>query len=148
MNFNDFIFILKLKGVPTEAVKACREFAVRTVREETLFKTNPREDLGYAELREITSQEQSIGEIVDAIWHSCFDFDALGRDISKKRYAQLCANPHKGLLRRVAKSYYLHRYNLSVEPEYADNWISLVNQSIKTTNPETLYNMNAFKHYA
>lgn len=147
MDFDSFIFILKLKGVPTEAVMACKDFAVKTVRKESLFNKDPKDDLGYAELKQITSKDQSIGEIVDCIWHSCFDFDSAGRDISKKRYAQLCAKPHKGLLRRVAKSYYLHHFNVSEEPVYKDDWQSQVNLAIKTTDPEALYKMNAFKEY-
>jgi len=141
MTFKDFIFILKLKGVPTEAVKACEQFSLKTVREETLFNKSPHDDLGYAELGSIVNKNQSIGEIVDSIWSTCIDFDSMGRDISKKRYAQLCANPHKGLLRLVAKSYYLHHHN--VEAEYVEGeW-----DCIKVTDPKSLYNMNAFKDF-
>ena len=144
MNFKDYIFILKLKGVPTEAVKACEPFVNKQMSYGKIT-ANPKYDLGFAELGIITDKEQSIGEIVNAIWSSCFDCDALGRDTSKKAYKQMCANPHKHFARVVLKSYYLHYHNISEEPQFAPNDITHL---IKTNDVETLYRLNAFKDYA
>ena len=144
MTFKDYLFILKLKGVPTECVKACESFVNKEMSygKRTAFVTN---DMGFAELRDITGKEQSIGEIVNTIWGSCFDVDSQGRDASKKAYKQLCLKSNKYMGRVVLKSYYLHYHNISEEPTIDPNDI---NQIIKTTDVESLYRLNAFKEYA
>ena len=146
MAFKDFIFILKLRGIPTEAVVACEEF----VKEEMKYNNRPttwtQNDMGFAELADITSKEQSIIEIIDALWRTVFDFDAMGRDASKRAYKKLCANPNKHFKRIVLKSYYLHYHNISEEPKIT--WNNQYIQLPKTEKVEALYVMNAFKHYA
>lgn len=143
MTFSEFVFLLQLHQVPTEAVEACEDWITINTR----FYFSPKapkiatHDLGYAELADITSKAQSIQEIVNAIYNATVDYDSCGRDISKMRYAQLVKKPNKTLKRRVLKSYYLHLFNLDQEPKPDTMWGNLFDHSV-----DSLYNLNAFAH--
>jgi|DEB0MinimDraft_6_1074348.scaffolds.fasta_scaffold13200_5 beta-galactosidase GanA len=148
MTFKDFIFKLQMKQIPgIEALLACEPFVKKEFDDRGIFEfgiellRNPAtHDLGFAELSNITSKEQSIQEIVNVLWNSICDFDTAGRDVSKLRYRQLCANPCNALKRRVLKSYYLHYFDIDQEPKKDEVWGNIFDHST-----ESLYRMNAFK---
>ena len=138
MTYKDYILKLQLLSIPTECVEACEEF----VMDEMEYNQNgsASSDLGYAELNDITGKAQSIQKIVNMIHMGTCNYDSMGRDISKKEYKDMCANPSNGFKRIVLKSYYLHHLNLDVKPTVKDQWDGLFD-----VNVESLYRLNAFK---
>lgn len=113
-DFGDYKFICFTKGINPELIENCRKFVID--KHEYLWhndsRTYPGDDLGYAELADITNFEDSLKTIIDAIKMSTLDFDSRGRNISKMRMKQLIKNPGKHLNRLVLKSYFLFRHNL------------------------------------
>ncbi len=141
MTYKDYLFILKLKGIPTEAIKNCEKFVIAEM--EYNQHGSATNDLGFAELGEITGKAQSLQKIVNMIHMGTCNYDSLGRDISKKEYKDMCVNPSNGFKRIVLKSYYLHHLNLDVKPTVKDQWDGLFDVDV-----ESLYRLNAFKEYA
>ena len=138
MDYKDFTTKLQLLSIPTECIEACEEFVMADM--EYNQRGVAHNDLGYAELRDITSKAQSIQAIVNMIHRGTCNYDSMGRDISKKEYKNMCANPSNGLKRLVLKSYYLHYLNLDVKPTKVD-----VFDGFFDINIESLYRLNAFK---
>lgn len=119
MTYQDFVFKLQLLEFPVEALLACEDFVNEEMRDWNMDEPNrlttANFDFGFAELADIVNQEQSRDEIANSLTMATMDFDSLGRNITKMRYKQLCANPHKRFKRLVLKSYYLHKYNINEE---------------------------------
>ena len=124
MDYNGFKFICQIKeGIPSDILDACYPFVIKEMRDWNM--DSPRKitktaefDFGFSELGDITDKDKSVKRIKASIIESTCDYDKLGRNMHKVRYKQLLKNPHKGLLRIVLKSYYLHTMNLS-KPEHS-----------------------------
>jgi hypothetical protein len=109
MNWEDFKFICFSQGIDQEAVEKCKDFVLE--QNAYVFNTgtrHPESDLGYAELRDITTPVQSIKELKDAIMMATIDYDALGRSLEKRKLKEFKKNPGKSFQRLVLKSYYLN----------------------------------------
>jgi len=110
MKFDEFKSILWMQGIDSEIVEACRNFVVKEnewcLRRpmERRIDTN---DLGFAELSDLTTMDACIKEIKHSIWSRTCDFDSLGRSLEKKRLKELKKNPHKRLKRVMLKTFYL-----------------------------------------
>jgi hypothetical protein len=111
MTFDDYKFICFCNKINPNIIEACRDFVVN---EERHFGRigNVNDDLGFAELRDVTSKAASLKKVTDSIFMSTLDFDKLGRNITKIRTKQLIKKPNKSLMRYVLKSYYLHYHDL------------------------------------
>lgn len=122
MDYNGFKFICNVKeGIPSDILDVCKPFVLKEMREWNMdsplkITKTAKFDFGFSELQDITDKEKSIKHIKSCIVQSIMDCDKLGRSMNKVRYKQLLKKPHKGLMRIVLKSYYLHTMNLS-EPE-------------------------------
>lgn len=138
MDYKDFTTKLQLLSIPTECIQACEAFVMSEMKYNQNGYAN--NDLGYAELSNITSKAQSIKAIVNMIHMGTCNYDSMGRDISKKEYKNMCANPSNGLKRLVLKSYYLHHLNLDVKPTKVDVFDTIFDIDINE-----LYMLNAFK---
>lgn len=115
MDFDDYKFICFGNNINPQVIEACRKFVV--IDHAYLFNHGRKSgdktsSLGYAECADITEQKISLLEVKHVINSSIQDYDKLGRSLEKKNLKKLINNPHKGLLRTVLKSYYLHFYNL------------------------------------
>ena len=117
MDYDDYKFICFNHGINPELIESCRPFINKHTY---LFNrndfdqsyTNGISDLGYAELADINTKEQSIKEIKDCIYMSTLDFDKNGRNLIKVRTKQLIKKPNKHLCRLVLKSFYLYYYDI------------------------------------
>ena len=146
MTWDDYIFILKLRQIPTEAIESCKTFVLAEMQEWNMLNNfglrtcSATHDLGYSELGSITSKEQSIQEIIEQIGNSILEIDSAGRDISKRLYKELVKKPHKGLERRVLKSFYLFHLDLNEEPTKENMWGNRYIWQL-----DTMYKLGAFK---
>lgn len=138
MTFDNYILKLQLLSIPIECIEVCKDFVIKEMGYNRTGTAN--NDLGYAELKDITSKAQSIQAIVNLIHMGSCNYDSAGRDISKKEYKDMCANPSNAIKRHVLKSYYLHHLNIDVKPTKIDVWDGLFDIDV-----EQLYELNAFK---
>ena len=111
MTFDDYKFICFCHKIDTNVIEACREFAEKEAKWFGELGVAD-DDLGFAELRDIVTKADSLKKVANNILMSTLDYDSLGRKMTKVRTKQLIKKPHKGLLRQVLKSYYLHYHNL------------------------------------
>lgn len=113
MTFDDYKFICFCHKIDPEIIETCREFVEKEQRWFDYKDTgNADTTLGFHELGEITTKEESIKVIQESIYMSTLDFDARGRNITNLRIKQLKKTGNKHLNRKVLKSYYLHYFDL------------------------------------
>jgi len=110
LNYNEFKFAMVLHGIDERLVKACEHFIIKEnswVLKRPIERRTEHSDLGYAELADITSLDQCLLEIKDAIEMSTCDYDSLGRSLEKLRTKQLYKEPGKLIKRIMLKAFYL-----------------------------------------
>jgi hypothetical protein len=116
MTFDDYKFICSCNNINTDVIEACRAFVEQEAK--SFGETGvANDDLGFTDgwsvLDIVVSKKGSLRLIAESIYMSTGDeYDALGRDMTKKRVKQLIKNLGKTLPRNVLKSYYLHYHDL------------------------------------
>ena len=106
MNWEEFKFVCFSQGIDQDAVETCKDF---------VFKENgyvfnrgtrhPESDLGYAELRDITSPIQSIKELKECQMYATMGETTRQTNNLKKKFKK---DPGKNFHRVVLKAYYLN----------------------------------------
>lgn len=108
MKYDEFKTVCFTNGIHPEIIEACRDFVNQHELELNGATKWNKSSLGYAELADIETTEQSIKEMIDAIHMSTLDYDALGRSKQKMLMRKFKKDPGKHFRRLVLKSFYLH----------------------------------------
>lgn len=108
MTFDDFKFVCFTQGIDPAFIEPYREFVRENFGEYESLINRPTNDMGYAELAEITNSKQAMEILKDFIEnYSAYAEDSLGRSMVKRRIAELKRKPNKAIGRRVLKALYL-----------------------------------------
>jgi hypothetical protein len=108
MDFDSYKHICFTHGIHPEIIEECRDFINEHDLElDSAVRWN-KSSLGYAELGDIETPEQSIRSLIDCIQMSTLDYDALGRSKQKVLMKKFRKDPGKHFRRLVLKSFYLH----------------------------------------
>lgn len=111
-NWDNFKLACFNEGIDQEVIEACKDFVANDYHikngwhRDRHVTTN---DLGYAELADITTVEQGLADIKESITWSIMDYDALGRSREKVLLKKLRKDPGKHLKRVTLKTYWLMR---------------------------------------
>ena len=108
MDFDSYKHICFTHGIHPEIIEACRDFVNEHDLELDSATRWNKSSLGYAELSDIETCEQSIKELINAIEMSTLDYDAHGRSKQKMLMRKFKKDPGKHFRRLVLKSFYLH----------------------------------------
>jgi len=105
--WEDFKFICFSQEIDTEVIEACKDF----VHEHNLDSKyrSVKDDLGYAELRDIDSVAKGLEEIKDTIFYALEVYDKIGKSRAKQQLKKLKKDPGKYIKRIVLKTYWLSR---------------------------------------
>lgn len=109
-NWDNFVLTCFNQGIDSEVISKCKEFVASDYHIQNNWRPDNSivaSDLGYAELADITTIEQGLREIKNAIMWSTVDYDSLGRSKEKLLIKKLRKDPGKHIKRLVLKTYWL-----------------------------------------
>jgi len=116
MDFDDYKLICFIRGIDPNIIEISRKFIIEHNylfdfgKQKTVSANN---DLGYSELKKITSREQSLRVVEQSIRDCILEYDKLGRNMAKVKTRKLIKNNGDKFINRIIlKSYYLHYYDL------------------------------------
>jgi len=112
MQIGDFKLVCFSQGIDPRLIDACLPFLQK---HKSMFDTNNKiyskrpitDDLGYAELANITTLEKGLFELKDSIFMQTCDYDSRGRSLQKTRMKQMIKDPGKYFNRVVLKTFFI-----------------------------------------
>lgn len=112
MQFGDFKLVCFTQGINPQLIDACEKFVLEhdymlDPTKKTAQNRNSKNDLGYAELQDITTIAEGFFAMKDCIYMQTCDYDKNGRSLEKMRMKQMIKNPSKSFKRIVLKTFYL-----------------------------------------
>lgn len=112
MQLGDFKVICFTQGINPKLIDACEPFLQKHKKmfdpDNKVYRNrNVNDDLGYAELADITTLEKGFYELKDSIYMQTCDYDSLGRSLEKIRMKQMIKDPGKHFNRILLKTFYI-----------------------------------------
>jgi hypothetical protein len=112
MQIGDFKLVCFSQGINPKLIDACVPFLQK---HKSMFDPNNKvyrsrninDDLGYAELADISTLEKGIFEMKDSIFMQTCDYDSRGRSLEKTRMKQMIKDPGKYFNRVVLKTFFI-----------------------------------------
>ena len=112
MQLGDFKLVCFSQGIDPRLIDACVPFLQK---HKSMFEKNSKvyrnwnvnDDLGYAELSDITTLEKGLYELKDSIFMQTCDYDSIGRNLQKTRMKQMIKDPGKYFNRVVLKTFFI-----------------------------------------
>jgi hypothetical protein len=112
MQIGDFKLVCFSQGIDPRLIDACVPFLEKhkemfDPNNKVYRSRNVNDDLGYAELADITSLEKGLFKLKDSIFMQTCDYDSRGRSLEKTRMKQMIKDPGKYFNRVVLKTFYI-----------------------------------------
>ena len=112
MQIDDFKLVCFSQGIDPRLIDSCAPFlykhkSIFDPNNKVYGKRNVSDDLGYAELSDITTLEKGLYELKDSIFMQTCDYDSRGRSLEKTRMKQMIKDPGKYFNRVVLKTFFI-----------------------------------------